>query len=79
MFRSIILHKSRQKSWSKNQECGMINAWNENGNIDGDAYWVLSIRTIYDENGLESKKFPKKLGNGCKYEHSCRFSTRSHY
>ena len=42
---------------SDNQEmCGMINAWNECGQSDDDDLSVLSFRTIYDENGLETKK-----------------------
>ena len=34
----------------------MINAWNEYGQSDDDDFSVLSVRTIYDENGLETKK-----------------------
>ena len=36
--------------------CGVINASNENGQIDDDNFSVLSVRKIYDENGLETKK-----------------------
>ena len=42
---------------SKNQEfCGVINAWNECGQSDDNDFSVLSVRTIYDTNGLEIKK-----------------------
>ena len=34
----------------------MINAWTEEGISDNDDYSVLKIRTIYDTNGLETKK-----------------------
>ena len=34
----------------------MINAWTEEGISDNDDYSVLNIRTIYDTNGLETKK-----------------------
>ena len=36
--------------------CGVINAWNECGQSDDDNFTVLGVRTIYDENGLETKK-----------------------
>ena len=46
-----------EDSWSENQEtCGVINAWNENSQSDDDGQSVLSVRTIYDQNGLEPKK-----------------------
>ena len=34
----------------------MINAWNEYGQSDDNDFSVLSVRTIYDKNGLETKK-----------------------
>ena len=34
----------------------MINGWTEEGISDNDDYSVLNIRTIYDTNGLETKK-----------------------
>ena len=34
----------------------VINAWNEYGQSDDDDFSVLSVRTIYDNNGLETKK-----------------------
>ena len=40
----------------KQETCGVINAWNENGQSDDDDYSVLSARTIYDQNGLETNK-----------------------
>ena len=39
--------------------CGVINAWGDEGFSDNDDYYVLNIRTIYDTNGMETKK----LGN----------------
>ena len=41
---------------SKENFCGVINAWTEEGISDNDDYSVLNIRTIYDTNGLEIKK-----------------------
>ena len=41
---------------SKENFCGVINAWTEEGTSDNDDYSVLNIRTIYDTNGLETKK-----------------------
>ena len=55
----------------------MINAWNEYGQSDDDYFSVLSVRTIYDKNGLESKKLLQHkpgLGDDCKYEHTSRLS-----
>ena len=34
----------------------MINVWTEEGISDNDDYSVLNIRTIYDTNGMETKK-----------------------
>ena len=46
-----------ENSWTENQEsCDVINAWNECGQSDDDDFSVLSVRTIYDKNGLETKK-----------------------
>ena len=46
--------------WSKNQEnCWLINAWIEKSQGDDSYYYSvlsLSVRTIYDQNGLETKK-----------------------
>ena len=36
--------------------CGVINDWTEEGISDKDDYSVLNIRTIYDTNGMETKK-----------------------
>ena len=36
--------------------CDVINAWNEYGQSDDDDFSVLSVRTIYDKNGLETKR-----------------------
>ena len=41
---------------SEENFCGVINAWTEEGTSDNDDYFVLNIRTIYDTNGLETKK-----------------------
>ena len=41
---------------SEENFCGVINAWTEEGISDNDDYSVLNIRTIYDTNGLETKK-----------------------
>ena len=38
------------------ESCDVINAWNEYGQSDDDDFSVLSVRTIYDNNGLETKK-----------------------
>ena len=38
------------------ESCDFINAWNEYGQSDVDDFSVLSVRTIYDKNGLETKK-----------------------
>ena len=35
---------------------GVINAWTEEGTSDNDDNSVLNIRTIYDDNGIETKK-----------------------
>ena len=44
-------------SWSENQKTfGVIKAWNENGESDDDDFLVLRVRTVFDKNGLESKK-----------------------
>ena len=44
-------------SWSENQEMrGAISARNERGQSDNDDFLVLSVGTIYDKNGLETKK-----------------------
>ena len=41
-------------SCSDGQElCGVLNAWNDDVHED---FLVLSIKTIYEENGLETKK-----------------------
>ena len=46
-----------ENSWAENQKsCDVINAWNEYGQSDDDNFSVLSVRTIYDKNGLETKK-----------------------
>ena len=46
-----------ENSWMEDQEsCDVINAWNEYGQSDDDNFSVLSVRTIYDKNGLETKK-----------------------
>ena len=43
-----------EDSWSKNQETWRVfNIWNENGKCGDEDYSVLSVRTIYDQNGLE--------------------------
>ena len=48
---------SPESSWGENQEsCNVINAWYEYGQSDVDDFSVLSVRMIYDENGLETKK-----------------------
>ena len=36
--------------------CGVINAWNKCGQSDDDNFSVLGVGTIYDKNGLETKK-----------------------
>ena len=41
---------------SEENFCGVINAWTEKGISDNADYSVLNIRTIYDTNGLETKK-----------------------
>ena len=41
---------------SEENLCGVINAWTEEGISDNDDCSVLNIRTIYDTNGLETKK-----------------------
>ena len=41
---------------SEENICAVINAWTEEGISDNDDYSVLNIRTIYDTNGLETKK-----------------------
>ena len=41
---------------SEEKYCGVINAWTEEGISDNEDYSVLNIRTIYDTNGLETKK-----------------------
>ena len=41
---------------SEENFCGVINAWTEDGMSDNDDYSVLIIRTIYDTNGLKTKK-----------------------
>ena len=44
-------------SWSENQKTfGVIKAWNENGESDDEDFLVLSVRTVFDKNGLESKE-----------------------
>ena len=46
-----------ENSRAENKEsCDVINAWNEYGQSDDDVFSVLSVRTIYDKNGLETKK-----------------------
>ena len=46
-----------ENSWMEEKEsCDVINAWNEYGQSDDDDFSVLSVRTIYDNNGLETKK-----------------------
>ena len=37
------------------ESCDVINAWNEYGQSNDDDFSVLSV-TIYDKNGLETKK-----------------------
>ena len=46
-----------ENSWMEEKElCDVRNAWNEYGQSDDDDFSVLSVRTIYDNNGLETKK-----------------------
>ena len=46
-----------ENSWMEEKEsCDFINAWNEYGQSDNDDFSVLSVITIYDNNGLETKK-----------------------
>ena len=46
-----------ENSWTEDQEsCDVINAWNEYRQSDDDNFPALSVRTIYDKNGLETKK-----------------------
>ena len=46
-----------ENSWTEDQEiCDVINAWNEYKQSDNDNFSVLSVRTIYDKNGLATKK-----------------------
>ena len=46
-----------ENSWTEDHEsCDVINAWNEYGQSDNDDFSVLSVRLIYDKNGLETKK-----------------------
>ena len=48
---------SPESSWGENQEsCDVINTWNECGQSDDDDFSVISVKTIYDENGLGTKK-----------------------
>ena len=57
-------YASPESSWGENQEsCNVINGWNEYGQSDDDDFSVLSVRTIYDENGLETKKL-QNIGLG---------------
>ena len=43
--------------------CRVINTRNENGQSDDDDYFLLSVKTIYDENELGTKNFVKiRLG-----------------
>ena len=45
---------SQESSWGEKQEsCGVINTWNEHGQSDDDDFSVVSVRRIYDKNGLE--------------------------
>ena len=64
-----------ENSWMEEKEsCDVINAWNEYGQSDNDDFSVLSVRTIYDNNDLETKKLLNLgIGYDCKYEHTCRF------
>ena len=48
---------------SEKKFCGRLNAWTEEGTSDNDDYSVLNIRTIYDDNGLETKKLVN-IGSG---------------
>ena len=41
---------------SEENFCGVINAWTEEEISDNDDYSLLNIRTIYDTNGMETKK-----------------------
>ena len=61
--------------------CDVINAWNEYGQSDDDDFSVLSVRTIYDNIGLETKKL-LNLGigwdmivnlNTCRFSKPCKF------
>ena len=65
---------------SEENFCGMIKAWTEEGISDNDDYSVLNIRTIYDTNGLETKKLVK-IGLGeseiSQFEHSSGFGKPS--
>ena len=46
-----------ENSWAEHQESGdVINEWNEYGQSDDDDFSVLSVRTIYHKNDLETKK-----------------------
>ena len=46
-----------ENSWAEDQEsCDVVNAWNVYGQSGDDDFSVLSVRTIYDKNGLETKK-----------------------
>ena len=51
---------SPESSSAENREsCDVINACNEYGQSDNDDFKVLSVRTIYEKNGLETKKLLK--------------------
>ena len=53
-----------QVFWNENQEtCGVINAWNESSQSEVDDYSVMGVRTIYDQNGVKTKKL-LKIGYG---------------
>ena len=58
-YKSIenFTYVSPESSWGENRESrDVINAWNEYGQSDDDDFSVLSVRPIYDKNGLETKK-----------------------
>ena len=53
----MYIKLSGESSWEENQKtCGVINIWKECGQSDDGDFSVLSVRTIYDENQLETKK-----------------------
>ena len=52
----ICTYTPPENSWMEDQEsCDVVNAWNEYGQSDDDDFSVLSVRTNYDKNGLETR------------------------